>query len=123
MSNMNFVEAMEALKAGKRVRRRDWDRFNEEYHISKYDFDGLTEEDIDANDWYIFRRQMIEHTIKWERDELPKTGGKCLVLVYSGAIDIDIWVTEDNKWMNYENKEIIAWFDLTKVEKNLFKGE
>ena len=47
---MNFVEAMEALKAGKRVRRRDWDQFNEEYHISKYDFDGLTEEDIDAND-------------------------------------------------------------------------
>ena len=66
---------------------------------------------------------MIEHTIKWVRDDLPKTGGKCLVLVYSGAIDIDIWVTEDNKWMNYENKEIIAWFDLTKVEKNLFKGE
>ena len=120
---MDFIEAMKALKEGKKVRRKSWDSFNSEYTIDKWDFDSLSLSDVEADDWYIVRRKLKDFNIKWEREVYPESSARCLVLLYTGAIDVDTWVAPTLCWNGYANKDVLAWFDLSEVESNLWERD
>lgn len=59
---MKFEEARKLLENGKRIRRKNWNNKDFSLPITKQEQDEgvpyLTIEDIDANDWIIYKKKI-----------------------------------------------------------------
>ena len=133
---MNFSEALELLKQGKKVRRSCWDSAeklyleNHEFYLAAYGIAGTTGihyEDMLAEDWKEYKEQLLT---KEEKEYLKAT-----ISLYSGKIVRLKKYLYNNAFKNENNYAIISFysengyvgetlrFDLHKHFKGLELGE
>ena len=75
---------------------------------------------VDTNYINNLNKPPMKTIITWNKGT-PKTFGKFLVYLYTGAIDIDFYRPDIIAWDKYKHDDIIIWSELGEIEKEINK--